>query len=113
MLSPNNKALSREWLEFQFTSNNYRALMNEWYFRRINITRKIQKHTIIKENIDRYFSNTCLKAVRKFRIDHKENTTMIARDDKIRLKWEHLVSLWRYLIKQGDICYLPIYNLRH
>ena len=86
MLGPDYKAPSREWLEFQFTSNNYRALMNERYFGRINITRKIQKHTIIKENVDGHFSNACLKAVRKFGIDHKENTAMITRDDKNKIK---------------------------
>jgi len=86
MLGPDDEAPCRQWLEFQFTSNNFRALLNERYFGRINICRKIQKHTIIKENVDGHFSNAILKAVRKFGIDHKENTKMIVRDDKNKMK---------------------------
>ena len=46
----------------------------------------MQKHIIIKENVDGHFSNSCLKAVRKFGIDHKENAKMMVRDDKNKMK---------------------------
>ena len=86
MIGPDDESPSIEWLEHQFTSSNCRSLQNEKYYVRINVTRKTQKHTIIKENVDGHYANACLKAVRKFGIDHKENTACVPHDDKNKIK---------------------------
>ena len=37
--------------------------------------------------MDGHYSNTCLKVVRKFGIEHKSNTIYIAWDDKNKMKF--------------------------
>ena len=87
LLGPDDKSPCEEWIAAQFTSNNNRILQNERYYGRINVSRKIQKHTIIKDNVDAHYSNACLKSVRKFGINYKENTIFISWDDKNKMKF--------------------------
>ena len=87
LLGLDNLIPCEEWLRTQFTSNNYRISMNKRYFGWINVTRKIQKHTIIKYNVDGNYLNACLKAVRKFGIEYKSNTIYITWNDKNKMKF--------------------------
>ena len=87
LIGPDDPAPCKEWLAYQFTFNNCRAIQNERYFGRINIVRKIQKYTIIKENIDSHYSNAVLKGVRKFGIEHINNTLFILLDNKNKMKF--------------------------
>ena len=85
-LGPDEVAPCDEWLAAQFTPNKSRSLLNEKMYGRIDVVRRIQKHTIVKENVDGHFSNACLKNVRKFGMLHKEHTTYIVMDDKCLMK---------------------------
>ena len=87
LLGPDDPIPCEEWLATQFASNNCRILMNEQCFGRIDVVRKIQKHAIIKHNADGHYSNACLKAARKFDIEHESNAICVALDDKNKMKF--------------------------
>ena len=70
----------------QFTTNNCRALHNERNYGYINIVRRVQKHTIVKDDVDDHFSIVYLKGIRKFSILYKNKTTYIFFDDKYHIK---------------------------
>ena len=61
-------------------------MINEKYYGRIEMVRMIQKHTIIKDNIDCHYANSVCVAARAFYILFSNLFMYISRDGKNKIK---------------------------